>query len=159
MPRVRVPGTMAGKTLLHDHYSENVEMYLKTIFLLTKGSEHPAKTGAISETLDLAPSSVTEMVEKLRKDGLLKHVAYKGAVLTKAGDQYARRILRKHCILERFLVNMLDVPDGKFHDEACRWEHVVSDETAARLRRLVDQPSTCPDCYDAKKQHCRFLRP
>jgi Mn-dependent DtxR family transcriptional regulator len=147
-----------SRTAEPEPYSENVEMYLKTIFLLTQGSKVPAKTGVISRELGLVPSSVTEMLEKLRKDGLLRHVPYKGAQLTKSGDQYARRILRKHCILERFLVNVLDVPEGRFHDEACRWEHVVSDDTAARLRRLVDQPSACPDCYDPRKQHCRYLR-
>ena len=144
-------------TALHEGYSENVEMYLKTIFLITKGNERPAKNGDISRALGVSPPSVTEMLEKLRKDGQLRHVPYKGSTLTKAGEQYARRILRKHCILERFLVKVLDVPDGKFHDEACKMEHVISDDTAARLRRLVDQPSTCPDCYDPVKQHCRYL--
>jgi Mn-dependent DtxR family transcriptional regulator len=137
--------------------SENIEMYLKTIFLLAKETGKPAKTGEISTSLGVSPSSVTEMLDKLRKDGLLRHVPYKGATLTKSGDRYARRILVKHCLLERFLLHVLEVPDGKFHDEACRMEHVVSDETASRLRRLVDQPSTCPECYDADQEHCRYL--
>ena len=143
---------------LHDGYSENVEMYLKTIFLLSKETGKPAKTGAISASLGVSPSSVTGMIEKLRGDGLLNHVRYKGATLTQSGDRYARRILTKHCLLERFLVHVLEVPDGKFHDEACRMEHVITDETASRLRRLVDQPATCPECYDPEAKHCRYLR-
>ena len=143
--------------VLHEGYSENVEMYLKTIFLLSRERNRPAKTGDVSRALGVSPSSVTEMVDKLVGDGFLRHLPYKGATLTKTGDQYARRILQKHCILERFLVHVLDVPRGKFHDEACKMEHAISDDTAARLRRLVEQPSTCPDCYDSKKQHCRYL--
>ena len=140
-------------------YSENVEMYLKTIFLLAKNGEGRAKTGDISHELSLSPSSVTEMLEKLQREGFVRHVKYQGAALTKKGDAYARRILRKHCIIERFMVTTLRYPKGRFHDEACRMEHVVSDDTARRLRKLVGQPATCPDCYDLKKHYCSRLFP
>jgi len=150
-------GVPMAQAAVYEGYSETVEMYLKTIFLLSRGSGRPAKTGDVSKSLGVSPPSVTEMLEKLRKDGLVRHVLYRGATLTKSGDQFARRILRKHCIIERFLVKVLAVPDGKFHDEACKMEHVISDETAARFRRLVDQPATCPECYDPVKQHCRYL--
>ena len=140
-------------------YSENVEMYLKAIFLLEKERAERAKTGDISRELSVSPSSVTEMLDKLQKEGFLRHTKYQGATLTKKGDAYARRILRKHCVLERFMVTMLRYPAGKFHDEACKMEHVVSDETARRLRKLVGQPTTCPDCYDPGKHFCSRLFP
>ncbi|MBI4415677.1 MAG: metal-dependent transcriptional regulator [Euryarchaeota archaeon] len=138
-------------------YSENVEMYLKTIFLLAKEGEGRAKTGDISRELPVSPSSVTEMLDKLQKEGFVRHAKYQGATLTREGDAYARRILRKHCVIERFMVTTLHYPKGRFHDEACKMEHVVTDETERRLRKLVGQPDTCPDCYDLRKHYCSLL--
>ena len=138
-------------------YSENVEMYLKAIWLLAKDGGAKAKTGSISKELDVSPSSVTEMLDKLQREGFVRHTKYQGANLTKKGDAYARRILRKHCVIERFLVTTLKYPEGKFHDEACEMEHVLSDETERRLRKLVGQPETCPDCYDVGKHYCSLL--
>ena len=140
-------------------FSENVEMYLKSVFLLAKGGEGRAKTGDISKDLAVSPSSVTEMLDKLQKAGFVRHKKYQGATLTRKGDAYARRILRKHCVLERFMVTTLGYGQGKFHDEACRLEHVISDDTERRLRKLVGQPKTCPDCYDGKRHHCGLLFP
>lgn len=97
------------------------------------------------------------MLDRLRRQGLVRHTKYRGAALTTKGDAYARRILRKHCMIERFMVGTLRYPEGEFHDEACRLEHVISDETERRLRKLVGQPATCPDCYDAARHHCALL--
>jgi len=140
-------------------FSENVEMYLKSVFLLAKNGDGRAKTGDVSKDLSVSPSSVTEMLEKLAKAGFVRHQKYQGATLTKKGDAYARRILRKHCAIERFMVTTLGYGEGKFHDEACRLEHVISDDTERRLRKLAGQPKTCPDCYDAKKHYCGLLFP
>ncbi len=138
-------------------YSENVEMYLKSIFLLAKEGDGRAKTGDVSKDLAVSPSSVTEMLDKLQKEGFVKHEKYQGAKLTKRGDGYARQILRKHCVLERFMVTTLGYAEGTFHDEACKMEHVVTEETARRLKKLVGQPDTCPDCYDFGKHYCSLL--
>ena len=138
-------------------HSENVEMYLKAIFLVAKDGDGRAKTGDISKELSVSPSSVTEMLDKLQKEGLVRHAKYQGASLTKQGDAYARQILKKHCVIERFMITTLRYPEGAFHDEACRMEHVVSDETERRLRKLVGQPKTCPDCYDLRKHYCSRL--
>ena len=140
-------------------YSENVEMYLKSIFLLGMEAAGRAKTGDISKDLHVSPSSVTEMLDKLQKEGLVRHAKYQGATLTRKGGAYARRILRKHCVLERFMVTALGYAEGTFHEEACRMEHVVSDETERRLRKLVGQPRTCPDCYDLRRHFCSRLFP
>src|SRR3972149_8045120 len=134
-------------------FSENVEMYLKSIFLLAKDGEGRAKTGDISKDLAVSPSSVTEMLDKLQKAGFARHRKYQGATLTRKGDAYARRILRKHCVLERFMVTTLGYGQGKFHDEACRLGHVISDDTERRLRTLRGPPSACPGCYDGEGQH------
>lgn len=137
--------------------NENVEMYLKYIFLLTKDTGVPARTGDLSHVLHVSPASVTEMLEKLTRMGLAKHALYQGARLTPRGRRIAVSILRRHCVMEWFLAEKLHLPEGRFHDEACKMEHALSLDTAKRLRRHTNQPDTCPSCYDLEKLHCRHL--
>ncbi len=137
--------------------TENVEMYLKYIYLLSQRNHGAAKTGEISHYLKVAPSSVTEMLERLEKDRLVKYQKYQGATLTKRGRDVAVKILRRHCTMEYFLAQALSVPEGRYHDEACEMEHVLSEDTTRRLRKLIRQPETCPDCYDLAKLHCSYL--
>ncbi len=136
--------------------TENVEMYLKYIYLLSQQNHGAAKTGEISHFLDVAPSSVTEMLERLQKEKYVKYAKYQGATLTKKGKDVAEKILRRHCTMEYFLVS-LGVPEGKYHDEACEMEHVLSDDTTKRLQKMIKWPSTCPDCYDLSRLHCKYL--
>ena len=137
--------------------NENVEMYLKYIYLLTRETKSAARTGELSELLRVSPASVTEMLEKLAGLGLLSHTKYQGARLTPKGRRIAVSVLQRHCIMEWFLAKELKVPRGRFHDEACRMEHALSPDTAKRLRAMTDQPDTCPDCYDLRRLHCRYL--
>jgi DtxR family Mn-dependent transcriptional regulator len=139
------------------HLSENVEMYLKTILLLELDSGAPPKTGDISKELKVSPAAVTEMLVRLQKDGLVRHEKYKGTQLTKDGNKRARDIMRKHCVMERFLVETLDMGSVDFHDQACKLEHVVSDEMAQRMGRLSKIRPECPECYDLKTKHCENL--
>lgn len=136
-------------------YTESVEMYLKEIYLLSRDGES-AKTGAIADALGVSPPSVTDRLAHLEDRDLVEHEKRKGTTLTDEGEDAARRILRKHCRIERFLVNHLDVNEG-FHDEACRLEHAMSDDIADRLDAFVDLPDSCPDCYDHEAQHCSRL--
>jgi len=136
-------------------YSESVEMYLKEIYLLSRDGES-AKTGAIAEALGVSPPSVTDRLGHLEGRGLVVHEKRMGTTLTDPGRAEARRILRKHCRIERFLIQHLDVTEG-FHDEACRLEHSMSDDIARRLDKFVDLPPECPDCYDPEAQHCSRL--
>ncbi|MFC7044090.1 metal-dependent transcriptional regulator [Halobacteriaceae archaeon GCM10025711] len=138
-----------------DPISESVEMYLKEIHLLSRDG-FPAQTGAIADRLDVSPPSVSEMLEKMEQEDLLEYEKHRGARLTDQGEERARSLLRKHCLIERFLIEYLDVEAG-FHDEACRMEHAMSDDIAARLGKYVDQEPDCPDCYDADRQHCSRL--
>ncbi len=140
------------------HLSENVEMYLKVIFLLSGRAGDAVKTGDISKELGVSPAAVTEMFERLQRDGLVIHEKYRGAKLSETGRARAREILRKHCIVERFLVETLDMREGHtFHDQACKMEHVISDELARRLDKLSKVRPECPDCYSLKKHHCDKL--
>lgn len=137
--------------------TESEEMALKYIWLLHNEGEGPAKTGRLSEFLKIGPPSVTEMLEKLEKRGLVDYTKYQGASLTAEGERIAVSILKRHCVMEWFMVQVLEVPEGKFHDEACRMEHVLTESTAEKLRGLTDQPDTCPACYDLNRLHCRHL--
>lgn len=135
--------------------SESVEMYLKEIYLLSRDGD-AAKTGAIADRLGISAGSVTEMLDRLQEQDLLEYEKYRGARLTPDGEAQARELLRKHCLIERFLVEALDVQEG-FHEEACRLEHVMSDEIADRLERYVSISDDCPDCYDPAAQYCSGL--
>jgi Mn-dependent DtxR family transcriptional regulator len=136
-------------------YSESVEMYLKEIYLLSREGG-PAKTGEIAERLGVSPPSVTARLDDLTEKGLIVHEKHGGATLTETGEVQAERLLRKHCRIERFLVEQLGVEEG-FHEEACRLEHAMSDDIADSLDRFVDLPDSCPDCYDTDAQHCSRL--
>lgn len=142
---------------LDGHLSENVEMYLKTIFLLNKETGGASKTGDISRELDVSPAAVTEMLDRLQEEGLVRHEKYKGATLTASGRKRARDILRKHCIMERFLVDTLGMGNENFHEQACKLEHVISDDLAERLNKLSKVRPECPECYSLKKLHCDRL--
>ncbi|HKL29385.1 MAG TPA: metal-dependent transcriptional regulator [Natrialbaceae archaeon] len=140
-----------------DHESESTEMYLKEIYLLSRDGD-PAKTGDIADRLDVSPPSVTQMLSRLQEQDLLEYEKRKGAHLTDDGTERARRLLKKHCLIERFLVEGLGVREG-YHDEACRLEHALSDDVAQRLTRYVDLEPECPDCYDPDAQRCSKLFP
>jgi len=139
--------------------NENVEMYLKYIYLLTRDSGAPARTGDLSEVLKVSPASVSQMLERLTVQGLARHARYQGASLTSQGRRIAVSILERHCAVEWLLTQRLGLPERRSHDEACKMEHALSLDTARRLRRLTDQPDTCPSCYDLAKLHCRHLAP
>ena len=136
-------------------FTESVEMYLKEIYLLTREDES-ATTGAIADALGVSPPSVTDRLAHLEEGGLVEHEKRRGTTLTNDGEEAARRLLRKHCRIERFLVEQLDVTED-FHEEACRMEHAMSDDVARRLDAFVDLPPECPDCYDHGAQHCSRL--
>ncbi|HEX9708492.1 MAG TPA: metal-dependent transcriptional regulator [Candidatus Thermoplasmatota archaeon] len=140
------------------HLSENVEMYLKAILLLSGPTGDAAKTGDISKELGVTPAAVTEMLERLQRDGLVNYEKYRGARLSADGRTRARDVLRKHCIVERFLVETLDMREGaEYHDQACKLEHVISDELARRLNKLSKVRPECPDCYSLEQHHCKKL--
>jgi DtxR family Mn-dependent transcriptional regulator len=123
---------------------ESAEEYLECIYDLTKNGD-PAKTNDIAARMDIGPGSVTEMIQKLADRGHLDYQKYKGVTLTEKGLVLARKVKRKHRILESFLVNFLGMNRGDSHEEACRLEHTISDESEKRLCLMMDNPKLCPD--------------
>ncbi len=122
---------------------EQVEEYLETIFDLEK-RDGQAKTTAIAKCLKIAPASVTEVLKNLSEKGLIRYEPYYGATLTEAGKKIADTIKRKHRLLEVFLTDVLKLNQEKVHDEACRMEHTISEETENALCRMMKAPARCP---------------
>lgn len=105
--------------------SPEIEEYLETIYRIKeKGKD--AKTTEVAEELGVSPPSVSEMFRKMAKDGLIKYNRYRGASLTKKGEEIGEGILHKHRLIQKFLI-FLGVRRN-VHDQACALEHVVSDE-------------------------------
>ncbi len=123
--------------------SGNVEEYLELLYKLGPNGER-VTTSMISENLKIAPASVTQMLKKLADKGYVDYSPYKGAVLTKNGLKIAKKVTRKHRLLERFLCDILKIKSDKIHDQACEMEHVLSDDAERALCHFLEQPDTCP---------------
>lgn len=119
------------------------EDYLKTIYRLTSSGEAAATT-AIAEALDLAPASVSGMIRRLSDQDLLEHVPYRGVRLTADGRRIALRMLRRHRLIEAYLVARLGYTWDTVHDEAERLEHAVSDRLVERIAQALGNPRFDP---------------
>jgi DtxR family transcriptional regulator, Mn-dependent transcriptional regulator len=127
---------------VRDEYHPPVEEYLETIESLHEEGE-PVIQARIAERLGKSAPSVSEMLDRLSSDGYIDRAGRKIS-LTEKGQDIARRVIRKHRLAERLLVDVIGLPWYKVHEEAGRWEHVISDDVEERLVALLGDPSTCP---------------
>lgn len=125
--------------------SEKTEMYLKAI-LLTQTDSPPPTVSKIADFLGVSLPSVSEMLKRLEQNGLVQPGG-EGIALTPAGETTARRVVRRMRLAERFLADILDYPLSRVYDDACKLEHVMSDEMEERLTALLGDPKTCPHGY------------
>lgn len=123
--------------------SQSIEDYLKVIYKIQEQSPW-VTTSALAERLGHAPSSITNMVQKLQKLGYLDYTPYYGFKLTEKGRRVALGILRHHRLLELFLVKILGYSWDRVHQEAERLEHAVSEEFVERVDRLLRHPRLDP---------------
>ncbi|WP_254273728.1 metal-dependent transcriptional regulator [Haloarcula marina] len=130
--------------------------YLKAIYLTQQQADGPASTGKIADLLDVSPASANEMIGKLEDRGLLDHEKYKGVDLTDDGIQQARDALQNYCIIERFLLEVLEVEE--FRTEAKQLEGVIDETVAERLDTIIDREPQCPDCFNAEDDVCGLLK-
>ncbi len=119
-----------------------LEEYLEAIHELEE-EDVPVIQARLAERLGHSAPSVSEMVRRLRSDGYVT-MEGRSLVLTPKGRRRAESVVRKHRLAERLLTDIIGLPWHKAHLEACRWEHVISDEVEDRLVELLDHPSTCP---------------
>src|SRR5690606_30638925 len=136
-------GHLLLRNVMAADLTRSVEDYLKAVYRLTEDGS-PASTNAIAEELAVAPPSVSGMIKRLAEQGLLEHVPYRGVTLTRAGRREALRVVRRHRLIEAYLVQFLGYTWDTVHDEAERLEHAVSDDLVARMAASLGNPRFDP---------------
>ncbi|MGQ0733852.1 MAG: metal-dependent transcriptional regulator [Acidobacteriota bacterium] len=127
--------------------SSTVENYLKAIFLGQTRLEAPqtlVPMGQLAAALSIAPGTATTMVKALAEAGLADYEPYNGVRLTPAGSRLAALVLRRHRLIELFLVQVLGMRWDEVHDDAEQLEHVVSDRLIERIDELLGHPEVDP---------------
>lgn len=122
---------------------DTTEMYLRTILDLEEEDITPLRA-RISERLGHSGPTVSQTIARMERDGLVQVAADRRLVLTTTGREKAIRVLRKHRIAESLLANVIGLDLAIVHDEACRWEHVMSDEAEERIYKLLGEPTESP---------------
>ena len=127
--------------------SSTVENYLKAIYL---GSVSPGEAprllamGRLAGALGVTPGTATTMVKTLAESGLVRYEPYAGVTLTRAGQRLAALVLRRHRLVELFLVQVMGLRWDEVHDEAELLEHVVSDRLIDRMDHMLGRPDADP---------------
>lgn len=124
--------------------TSTVENYLKHVLLLSEGGAGLVSMGALATALAVVPGTVTTMIKALADEGLVDHRPRQGVRLTAEGRRVALSVLRKHRLVETFLVNVLKMDWAAVHAEAEQLEHAISDEVLDRLDALLGHPTTDP---------------
>jgi DtxR family Mn-dependent transcriptional regulator len=125
--------------------SLTIENYVKAIYQISAGQNgQPAATGKLAEALRVSPGTVTSMLKTLSESGLAEYMPYEGARLTDAGRTLALRVLRRHRLIELFLVRTLHLSWDEVHEEAENMEHAVSDLLIDRIDEFLGHPATDP---------------
>jgi len=125
--------------------SLTVENYVKAIFQICFAqSGRPAATGQLAAALGVSPGSVTSMLKTLSEGGLATYTPYEGVRLTSAGSALALRVVRRHRLIELFLVRTLELSWDEVHEEAEHMEHAVSDRLIDRIDQFLGFPQVDP---------------
>jgi DtxR family Mn-dependent transcriptional regulator len=122
---------------------DTTEMYLRTIYDLEEEGVIPLRA-RIAERLEQSGPTVSQTVARMERDGLLRVAGDRHLELTDKGRQLATSVMRKHRLAERLLVDIIGLPWEEVHAEACRWEHVMSDDVERRLVQVLDNPTISP---------------
>src|SRR5215204_1591100 len=129
--------------LVAEPLTRSVEDYLKAIYQLSPEGR-AASTSEIANLLALSAPSVTGMVKRLSEHGLLEYIPYRGVQLTQEGRRAALRMVRRHRLLEAYLVEFLGYSWDTVHEEAERLEHAVSETMIERMAVALGNPSVDP---------------
>ena len=124
--------------------SSSVGDYLKAVWELAVDSGDAASTKGVAARLSVSSASVSNMFARLQAMGLVKYERYRGATLTERGREEALRLVRRHRLIETFLLEHLGYDWQEVHDEAERLEHAVSDGFTERLAELLGHPDHDP---------------
>ena len=124
-----------------DHHPA-FEEYCETIFELEEDNLKVIHA-RIAERLDVSRPAVSEMIKRMSEEGLLKD-GDSGVVLTTRGMELATRVVRRHRLAECFLTDVLGLSWTEAHHEAGKWEHVISTSVEDAMRKVLEDPTTCP---------------
>ncbi|MFA5468748.1 MAG: metal-dependent transcriptional regulator [Sphaerochaetaceae bacterium] len=129
-------------SILSDYTTEN---YLKAIvkYLATPGKTK-ISTGELAALLKVTSGTTTTMIKKLEREGYVSYISHQGCSLTAKGMRYGLRILRRHRLLETFLVNVLDLTWDEAHEEAEKLEHSTSDYLVDKIDQYLNYPTKGP---------------
>ncbi|WP_298461477.1 metal-dependent transcriptional regulator [uncultured Cellulomonas sp.] len=122
---------------------DTTEMYLRTIYELAEEGIVPLRA-RIAERLGHSGPTVSQTVARMERDGLVVVSGDRHLELTEDGRLKAVRVMRKHRLAERLLTDVIGLDWEFVHEEACRWEHVMSDRVEKRLLDLLDHPHHSP---------------
>ena len=122
---------------------DTTEMYLKTVYELTEEGITPLRA-RIAERLGHSGPTVSQTVARMERDGLVVVTGDRHLELTELGLAKAVRVMRKHRLAERLLTDVVGLEWPYVHEEACRWEHVMSERVEKRLAALLDHPHFDP---------------
>jgi DtxR family Mn-dependent transcriptional regulator len=122
-----------------------IQDYLKAIYMLS-ARHGSASTSALAERMGVTPASVTGMIQRLAAAAppLVAYRKYQGVTLTPAGERAALKVIRSHRLLETYLVQVLGYGWDTVHAEACRLEHVISDDFERRIAEALGNPQRDP---------------
>ncbi len=122
---------------------DTTEMYLRTIYDLEEEGLVPLRA-RIAERLEQSGPTVSQTVSRMERDGLLRVAGDRHLELTEKGRLLAISVMRKHRLAERLLVDIIGLPWEEVHAEACRWEHVMSEDVERRLVLVLENPTVSP---------------
>ena len=122
---------------------DTTEMYLRTVFELEEEGIVPLRA-RIAERLSQSGPTVSQTVARMERDGLVRVEGDRQLALTSTGRTLAMRVMRKHRLAECLLVSVIGLPWEEVHIEACRWEHVISENVERRIVELLGYPVRCP---------------
>jgi len=122
---------------------DTTEMYLRTVYELLEEGVQPLRA-RIAERLHQSGPTVSQTVARMERDGLLHVDTDRTIRLTRTGATLARDVMRKHRLAECLLTEVIGLEWEKVHDEACRWEHVISVDVEKRLVAILDSPTRSP---------------
>jgi DtxR family Mn-dependent transcriptional regulator len=139
----RTHNTTTGANSHKHDLVDTTEMYLRTVLELEEEGVPPLRA-RIAERLHQSGPTVSQTVARMERDGLLSVENDRHLLLTEEGRAAAIAVMRKHRLAELLLVNVIGMPYEEAHEEACRWEHVMSDDVEKRVYELLNKPTRSP---------------
>ena len=139
--------------------SYTVENYLKAIFLAQARPDVVVPMGQLAAALGVVPGTATTMVKALAESGLVEYEPYVGVRLTKGGRKLAALVLRRHRLIELFLVQVMGMSWAEVHEEAEHLEHAMSDRLVDRIDEMLGRPTVDPHGDPIPNEHGQLAAP